>query len=77
MTFESDDIRILYHTLPTETQVLYSEMEERLAKKIMSLHIEDVIIFTTSLEVVIRITDEGKGRSACSGLGVPNNFGSN
>lgn len=60
MTFASESVRILYHQLPTETQVFYADWEHRLARRSARLHIDNVIDTSTISEVVIRITENFK-----------------
>lgn len=58
MTFASEPVRFLFHQLPTETQVRYTEMEKRMAQRGQRLHIEGVMRFENILEVIIRITEQ-------------------
>ena len=60
MTFASATVRILYHQLPTETQVRYADMENRLAGCGQRLQIEGVMQHDNILEIVIRITHDFK-----------------
>lgn len=60
MTYASDTVRMLFHQLPTETQVEYSDMEARLAKRSQRLHIDGVMRHGQHSEVVIRIFAEFK-----------------
>lgn len=55
MTFATDLVQNIYHELPTDTQVLYTRMEEGLARNGQQLHIESVMADENILEVVIRI----------------------
>ncbi len=55
MTFASDLVQGIYHELPTETQLLYSRMEDKLAMSGQQLHIESVMADERILEVVVRI----------------------
>lgn len=57
MTFASETVRILYHQLPTATQVMYEEWENRLAAKRCSLHVDAVMQYDRVSEVMIRITE--------------------
>lgn len=58
MTFASDTVRTLFHMLPTETQVQYSDWEAKLAKKQRRLHIDAVMSHDNCLEVVVRIAED-------------------
>lgn len=58
MTFASDTVRMLFHQLPTETQVHYSDWEAQLAKRQRRLHVDAVMQHGPHLEVVIRITED-------------------
>ena len=58
MTFASEAVRTLFHQLPTETQVLYSDWESKLARKKCSIHVDAVMIVGSVSEVVIRITED-------------------
>lgn len=58
MTFASEAVRILYHQLPTDTQVRFTDMEETMAEYKQQLKIEAVMQYDRSLEVVIRITEK-------------------
>ncbi len=58
MTFASDTVRQLFHELPTATQVMYSDMEQRLAKQQRRIHIDAVMRNNTILEVIIRIFED-------------------
>lgn len=58
MTFSSETVRILFHKLPTETQVQYAEWEDRSAKRGQALHIEAVMQWEQVSEVIIRITED-------------------
>ena len=60
MTFASETVRLLFHQLPTERQVEFSEMEERLAKRLQRLHIDGVMTDSSVSEVLIRITFDSK-----------------
>lgn len=60
MTFTSESVRILFHQLPTETQVFYADWEHRLAQRSARLHVDDVICTDAVSEVVIRITENFK-----------------
>ena len=58
MTFATETARILFHQLPLDKQVEYSEWERRLATKNQMIQIDSVMRFGHVLEVVIRITDK-------------------
>lgn len=58
MTFASDAVRFIFHKLPTEKQHWYSDWEATLAKRGQRLHIDAVMQFENTLEVVVRITEE-------------------
>lgn len=58
MTFASDTVRMLFHQLPTVTQVIYSDLESRLAKQQRRLHVDAVMRHGNHLEVVIRIAED-------------------
>lgn len=60
MTFTSETVRLLFHMLPTGSQVLYAEMEEGLAKRGQKLHIDAVMQFDNVSEVIIRISADYK-----------------
>lgn len=66
MTFRTESVRILYHQLPTETQVEYAEMEERFAKRGQGIAVEDVLFHENGLEIVIRITQQFQTYSTAS-----------
>lgn len=60
MTFRSEEVRLLFHQLPMGSQIEYSNMEHRFAKKGWLIHIEDVIYGREGdliLEVVLRISE--------------------
>ena len=57
MTFASETVRMLYHQLPTETQVWYADWEAELARRQCYLHIDAVMRSGTALEVVVRIAE--------------------
>lgn len=61
MTFASEITRFAFHQLPTETQVRWSDFENRLAAKGMTLHIDAVQRHETALEVVLRIFSKVDG----------------
>ena len=63
MTFASDNVRMLYHQLPTETQVEYAGMESRLALRGQLLQIDSVMRVENILEVIIRVTQDFKSKS--------------
>ena len=66
MTFASETVRLLFHQLPTVRQVEFSEMEERLAKRLQRLHIDGVMSEGHVSEVLIRITFDSKANAlAC------------
>ena len=57
MTFASEEVRLAFHSLPTELQVEMSRMEERFAAQGSGLFIADVVQWDNGVsEVVIRIT---------------------
>lgn len=58
MTFASETVRILYHQLPTDTQVMYADWETRLAQRRCQLHIEAVMRHERISEVIVRITEQ-------------------
>jgi hypothetical protein len=60
MTFKDEAVRLLYHSLPAATQVLYSDWETRLAKRGSRLHVYDVIAAGPISEVVVGITENFK-----------------
>lgn len=61
MTFASEAVRTAFHQLPTQTQVEYTEMENRFADQGRSLHIEAVIQHSERcLEVIVRIAEQFK-----------------
>ena len=55
MTFASELVRTAFHKIPTDRQVTYSRLEERLAADGMGIHVEAVTTDGALLEVVIRI----------------------
>lgn len=55
MTFASEAVRMAFHQLPTQTQVEYTDLEDRLADRSQRLHIDAVVQTDSYLEVVIRI----------------------
>ena len=57
MTFASEAVRLLFHQLPTEEQLNYSNLEERLAAQGSQLRVEAVMRYERVLEVVVRITN--------------------
>lgn len=57
MTYSSETVRFLFHKLPTQTQVRYTDMEASLAKRGQRLHIDGVMQHDNILEVVVRITE--------------------
>lgn len=63
MTFSNEETRLRFHSLPTETQVFYTEWEDRLARRGCRLHIDAVIAMGAISEVVIRITENFKLRA--------------
>lgn len=60
MTFTSDEVRMLFHQLPTEVQVNYADFEAKLAVRKQSIHVEGILRHENALEVVIRITENFK-----------------
>lgn len=58
MKFGSEVTRMLYHSLPTEVQVSYSRLEERLADDGKELQIESVMLNDNDLDVVVRISEQ-------------------
>ena len=58
--FSSENTRLLFHQLPTETQVLYAELENKLAKRGSMLYVEQVIAAGSISEVIIRIAENFK-----------------
>lgn len=60
MTFASETVRMLYHQLPTETQVWYADWEAQMAKRHRYLHIDAVMRSDRALEVVVRITENSQ-----------------
>jgi hypothetical protein len=58
MTFATENVRILFHQLPAETQLNYQKLEKRLAKSGDSLNIEGIIRHERILEVILRITTD-------------------
>ncbi len=57
MTFATDTARLLFHQLPTEIQVNYTEWEAKLAVKQQLMQIDAVMRFGSVLEVSLRITE--------------------
>lgn len=51
---------MVFHQLPTHTQVEYTQLEERAALMGKQLQIEAVMQTEATLEVIIRITDDLK-----------------
>lgn len=71
MTYSSPTVRFLYHQLPAADQLLFSDLEDRLAKLEKLLHIDGVMSFDGASEVIFRISFEqhadattGNGRSS-------------
>lgn len=60
MTFASEAVRMLFHQLPTQVQVDYTDWENRLADRGQSLKIEGVMHFDRCLEIIIRVTENIK-----------------
>ena len=58
MTYSSPTVRMLYHQLPAADQLLFSNLEERLAAAEKLLHIDGVMSFDGASEVIFRITFE-------------------
>lgn len=58
MTFASDTVRMLFHQLPTATQVEWEEWEDRMAKRGRRLHIEAVMRHERTSEIVVRIFEQ-------------------
>lgn len=56
MIFASEDVRMLFHQLPTSRQVEFTDMEESLARRGQRLHIDSVLAHDGCLEVVIRVS---------------------
>jgi hypothetical protein len=63
MTFSSEVDRILFHQLPTETQVFYTNWEIQLAKRGSTFHVEQVLMDGKISEVIVRITENYKLRT--------------
>ena len=63
MTFASEEVRMAFHQLPTQTQVEYTEMENRFADRGSGLHIEAVNHHADCLEVVVRVSHQFKPAS--------------
>ena len=57
MTFATELVRLKFHTLPTATQVQYSDMDVRMAKDGFAIHIEGVMQDEVIVEVIIRLTN--------------------
>jgi hypothetical protein len=55
MTFVSETVRILFHQLPTETQMQYVKLSERFSERGAALCIEAVCRHERILEVVVRV----------------------
>lgn len=66
MTFSSELTRMIYHSLPTDTQLQFSRLESVLTAQDMMLHVESVMGDGKVLELVARITGpfDNLGRSA-------------
>lgn len=60
MTFSGEETRMRFHSLPTDTQVFYTEWEDRLASRGCRLHVDAVIALGQISEVVIRIAENYK-----------------
>jgi hypothetical protein len=58
MTFASETVRLLFHQLPTTTQLNYERLEHRLADDGQSISIESINRYERILEVVVRITED-------------------
>lgn len=71
MTYASQTVRFLFHQLPTERQLDFMDMEERLAKRQQLLHIDGVMTFDGCSEVVIRISFDYKSNSLAGNSGAP------
>lgn len=56
MTFSSELTRMIFHSLPTDTQLQFSRLESALTAQEMLMHIESVMGDGTKLELVARIT---------------------
>ena len=56
MTFATDLVRLKFHTLPTATQVQYSDMDVRMAKDGFAIHIEGAMQDEKVVEVILRLT---------------------
>lgn len=68
MTYQSDLVRLTFHKLPTEVQMLYMKMEEMLAHAGKHTHIVGVMSDGSRLEVVMHILgelDSNSGRPDC------------
>ena len=63
MTFASETTRFLFHQLPTEVQVQYTDMEHRLAKYQQALCIDGVMTYDHTSEVLIRISYDSKANA--------------
>lgn len=57
MTFSGEETRLRFHSLPTETQVFYTDWEASLARRGCRLHVDAVIAQGNISEVVIRIAE--------------------
>ncbi len=63
MTFASDTVRLLFHQLPTERQVEFSDWEADIARRGRRLHIDAVMHEANVLEVCVRITSDYNGNA--------------
>lgn len=61
MTFQSEVAKELFHKLPTDTQLLYTRMEEMLADSGKFLHVVAVTTDGNRLEILIGISNEFNG----------------
>ncbi len=55
MTFSTELTRHLFHELPTDEQVRITRLEQHVAEAGFLLHVESVMTFEGSLNVVVRI----------------------
>lgn len=58
MTFDSDLVRLLFHQLPTETQVGWNEGDRQLQSVGKQMHIVSVMQDGETSNVIVRITEK-------------------
>lgn len=60
MTFEGEEVREKFHSLPAQQQLEWCELEIYLARQGKQVHVEEVIFVDGDSEVLVRINEKLK-----------------